>query len=40
LERIPRNGKWQIQARSKRQSRSEQMGEVLSAWAKASLAKG
>jgi hypothetical protein len=39
FERIPRSGKRQIQARSRRQTTSEQMGEALSAWAKASLAK-
>ncbi|CAL5183411.1 unnamed protein product [Lathyrus oleraceus] len=39
VEHITRSGKRQVQVRSKKESTSHMMGEALSAWAKASLAK-
>ncbi|XP_058740553.1 uncharacterized protein LOC131612821 isoform X2 [Vicia villosa] len=39
VEHITRSGKKQVQVRSRKESTSHMMGEALSAWAKASLAK-
>lgn len=39
VEHITRSGKRQVQVRSKKESTSHMMGEALSTWVKASLAK-